>query len=94
MTQVLRHLLANWKSSVIGLCVCVLAVTRSLQYDVAGHLMMTARDWVGVVAGVVAAVMGMLMTDAGQTLVHVPGGGVALEASHEVPDNGATPVKR
>ena len=52
------------KSTFVGLCVLALAAERSVHFDAAGHLAMSARDWFGVGCGVLSAVVSGLSQDA------------------------------
>jgi hypothetical protein len=58
-----------------------------VKFDAAGNLQMTARDWFGVLTGLLGSVVGVLMKDAGTTQAQTPDAGVKQVDSHETPDD-------
>ena len=61
LTQIAR----SPKSTVVGLCILALAAERGIHFDDAGHLSMSARDWLDVGCGVLTAVVSGLSQDGG-----------------------------
>lgn len=90
------HVMRSPKSTVIGLCVLALATERSVHFDAAGHLAMTARDWFGVGCGLLTAIVSGVSQDAGRVQALVPGSAEPqMVPSHEEPDApGVVPVVR
>lgn len=52
------------KTTLIGVMLFVVCALRSVHFDAAGHLAMTARDWFTVATGALMAVVGKLQKDA------------------------------
>lgn len=92
MTAITK-LTANWKSTMLGLCLLAMSGLHFVKFDDVGNLAMTERDWFGVLTGLIGAVVGILMKDAGSTEAKLPSGEVAAVPSHEIPDDPANKVK-
>lgn len=52
------------KSTVIGACGLVIAAIQCVHFDTAGAMVMTAKDWFGLAAGVTFALVNALSHDA------------------------------
>jgi hypothetical protein len=85
----IAKLKANWKTTAIGLLILLMSAAHSINFDASGRLAMTQKDWVTILLGLLAAVVGYLQTDAGATTVRTPQGDVETAASHEIPDDPA-----
>lgn len=83
----LTKLAANWKSTVMGLLVLLLALDHAVKFDAMGHLAMTCRDWTTAAGGLMALVIGWLQVDAGHVPVLAPDGETVNAPSHEMPDD-------
>lgn len=59
-----NRVLGHWRSSALGCAVLVVAALQSIQFDVAGHLSMTAKDWNALAVGLLAAIVGAGAKDA------------------------------
>jgi len=52
------------KTTLIGAMLFVVCVLKSVHFDAAGHLAMTAQDWFTVLIGALMALVGKLQKDA------------------------------
>lgn len=87
-------LTANWKTTASGFLFLLMALQHSVNFDPAGHLAMTQKDWFTVLIGLFAAFVGYISKDAGEQRAIPPGGSEPeMMPSHETPnDPNATPV--
>jgi hypothetical protein len=53
----------SWRSTLLGLMVLALSSAKSIQFDAAGHLAMTQRDWFTLSCGFLAAYVGSSMVE-------------------------------